>query len=280
MAKRNQKLPTLPAHLSLIDTHCHLDMSSYANDLDDILQRAFLHGVRSAITIGIDVASSFAAVRLAKKYTMLKATVGIHPHDAESCQKEDLDTLSNLIDSNRDVIVGYGEIGLDYVKKYSPREVQLNCFADQIALAKNHDLPIVIHDREAHDDIISLLKKAGPIENGGIMHCFSGNVDFANRVLDLGFHISIPGIVTFKNAHELKKVAQHIPLNRLLVETDGPFLAPSPYRGKRNEPLYLLFTAEEVARLRGLSLEQIATATTANCLDLFNMPMPWFSIDD
>ncbi|MFN2354189.1 MAG: TatD family hydrolase [Desulfopila sp.] len=255
----------------LIDTHCHLDMGAYSDDLEAILRNCFAHGVRSVITIGIDTESSHRAVHLAARFSMVRATVGIHPHDVGGINDADLREISALIERHSDKIVGYGEIGLDYVKKYSPAAVQKNSFSRQLDLAKEHDLPVIIHDREAHGDILDILKAHGPFDKGGVLHCFSGDLQYARQVLDLGFHISIPGIVTFKNATELKDVAANIPLDRLLLETDGPFLAPDPYRGKRNEPLYLLYTAAEIARLRGITLEQMARATTRNAMQLFTL---------
>lgn len=255
----------------LIDTHCHLDMGAYSDDLEIMLRNCFDHGVRRVITIGIDTESSHRAVNLAARFSMVLATVGIHPHDVGNTDDADLAEISAIIDRHYDKIVGYGEIGLDYVKKYSPAAVQKSSFSRQLDLAKEHKLPVIIHDREAHADILAILKAHGPFDKGGVLHCFSGDLQYARQVLDLGFHISIPGIVTFKNATELKDVAANIPLDRLLLETDGPFLAPDPYRGKRNEPLYLLYTAAEIARLRGITLEQTAQATTRNAIQLFNL---------
>jgi TatD DNase family protein len=263
-------LPVLKEEHSLVDTHCHLDMSAYEDDLKSVLDRAHSHGIKAVITIGIDLQSSQKAVKIAMRNQMVKATVGIHPHDVENITGKNLEEISTLIDRQKDNIVGYGEIGLDYVKKYSTPEQQRHYFKEQLALAKNHNLPVIIHDREAHDDIFNILKSFAPFDHGGVMHCFSGDLEYAKKVLDLGFHISIPGIVTFKNAHALHTVAQSIPLNSLLLETDGPFLAPEPYRGKRNEPLYTLYTADKVAKLRNSSIEEIADASTLNACTLFN----------
>ena len=272
MTKKKRALPILHPNVSLLDTHCHLDMDSYGNDLSHVIMKASKHGVRRIITIGIDIESSRKAVRIASQFPMVHATIGIHPHDTGSMTNLDLDALSALAEEHNQVIVGYGEIGLDYVKNYAPRKTQLRAFSEQLDLAKQLHLPVIIHDREAHEDTITLLKEKGPFPHGGIMHCFSGNMKYAEQVLHLGFHISIPGIVTFKNAQDLKEVAANIPIDRLLLETDGPFLAPVPYRGKRNEPLFLLYTAEEVSRLRGITLDELATATTNNGLNLFSIP--------
>lgn len=271
MTKRKTPLPTLEPQASLIDSHCHLDMDAYTEDLDKVLLDAHENGVKSVITIGIDVKSSRKAIELAKKYSMVYANVGIHPHDAGNIDRSDLDTISSIIDKERENIVGYGEIGLDFVKRYSEPETQKKIFSDQLFIARDFGLPIIIHDREAHDEILEILTSAAPFDQGGVMHCFSGDTEFAKRVLDLGLHISIPGIVTFKNATALKKVAQNIPLSSMIIESDGPFLAPVPYRGKRNEPLFVLYTAKEIATLRELSLEEVAQATTSNATKLFNL---------
>lgn len=272
--KKKKILPILDGNYSLVDTHCHLDMEAYQIDLSSILHTAQAQGVKSVVTIGIDLQSSKNAVKIAHKFRMVKAAVGIHPHDVGDITGSDLEDISALIDSQRDKIVGYGEIGLDYVKKYSAPELQRQFFKHQLALAKCHKLPVIIHDREAHDDILDILKSYAPFDNGGVLHCFSGDLKYAEKLIDMGFHISIPGIVTFKNAHALKEVAQKIPSEVLLIETDGPFLAPEPYRGKRNEPLFLLYTASEIAKLRGTTIEEIAKATTANAVKLFD-----FAID-
>lgn len=273
MSKNKQKIqiPQLDPNYSLIDTHCHLDMGAYQEDLENILNRAYSSGVHTIVTIGIDVTSSQEAIRLARKHRMVKATVGIHPHDVGNIDASDLKEIQTLIEQNRQYIVGYGEIGLDYVKNYSEPDIQRHYFRRQLEIAHEHELPVIIHDREAHDDILKIIKEFAPFPNGGIMHCFSGNMEFAREILDLGLLISIPGIITFKNATDLQEVAQKIPLDSILLETDGPFLAPMPYRGKRNEPAYLLYTSSEVAKLRNCSLEEIAQATTDNACRLFNI---------
>jgi TatD DNase family protein len=272
--KKKKILPALSPQVSLIDTHCHLDMDSYTEDLTDVLSKAFCNGIRNVVTIGINEESSRAAVQLSKTHAMVYAAVGIHPHDVGNIDRSDLDVMSSIIDQERKSIVGYGEIGLDFVKCYAEPESQKKFFRDQLFIAKDFNLPVIIHDREAHNEILEILTSAGPFDNGGIMHCFSGNSEYAKKVMDLGLHISIPGIVTFKNAKALKDVAQVIPLDSMLLESDGPFLAPDPYRGKRNEPLYLLYTAEEISILRDISIDDIAKATTENAVKLFNISYP------
>lgn len=270
MSRKRPPVPRLPDGVSLIDSHCHLDMDDYSNDLDEVIDRAARHGVKGIITIGIDLASSYSAVRIARRFRSVRATVGFHPHDAETADPSSLSKMATMVEENREEVIGWGEIGLDYVKKYSPPEDQRRIFREQLRTAKELKLPVIIHDREAHDDCLRIISEEGPFERGGIMHCFSGNLELARRVIDHNFHISIPGIVTYNKADEMKEVAAQVPIERLLVETDGPFLSPVPYRGKRNEPLYTLYTAAQVAELRGLELADLARLTSENCRSLFN----------
>jgi len=270
MKLNNTPLPQLDSSAELIDTHCHLDMEEYQADLETVIQAAAQHGIRRIITIGIDLASSCRAVSLAQQHAGVFATVGIHPHDADQANRETLKQLADLEKNAR--VVGYGEIGLDYAKKYAPAEVQRKAFAAQLQLAKTLDLPVVIHDRDAHQDVARLIRSAGPFPRGGVMHCFSGDRRLAEEMVDCGFFLSIPGIVTFANAATLHDVIRAIDLDHLLLETDGPFLAPVPYRGKRNEPKLMLYTAQMVASLKQVSLEEVARATTTNAVRLFHLP--------
>lgn len=274
MTKRTITFPTLAADARLVDSHCHLDQKPYRDDLEAVLQRAKEHGVYHTITIGVDVASSERAIELAGSYSCLSATVGIHPHDVDQIGPTAYTTLGELADRHRGLVVGYGEIGLDYFKEYSPADSQRRHFASQLSLARDLQLPIIVHDREAHDDTLRLIKASGAAAHGGVMHCFSGDLSFARQVLELGLHISLPGVVTFNSAKELQEVARTIPLESMLVETDGPYLAPLPLRGKRNEPAYVLFTAAFIAELRGISLDEVARRTTSNACRLFGLPAP------
>lgn len=260
--------------IRFIDTHCHLDMEAYQDDFTDIVLRAENSGISHIISIGIDYHSSQRAIELAREYSIISATVGVHPHDIETLNNNEYEKLQLLITENRDYIVGYGEIGLDYFKNYSDESLQRVHFAKQLELAKHFELPVIIHDRDAHDDILSILKEHGPYKAGGVLHCFSGDISFAEKVLKLGFYISIPGIVTFKNAKDLQLVAEKIPLSSMLLETDGPFLAPVPHRGKRNESSYIPKIAEKIAQLRNVETAEIAQATTANAIKLFNLNLP------
>ncbi len=274
MKDQKNDTPVLAEGAQLVDSHCHLDMASYAGDLEAVLERARQHKVAAIITIGIDPASSKAAVRLAQQHPEIWASAGIHPHDLQTVSDSTFAELFEFIEKNRAWIVGYGEIGLDYAKQRSEPDLQRRHFQIQLEMAKNLNLPVIIHDRDAHQDTLDLLRECGPFPAGGVMHCFSGDYHFAGKILDLGFFISIPGIVTFKNAADLRQVAAEIPLSSLLLETDGPFLAPHPWRGKRNEPSYVLHTAACVAALRGISLSLLARATTANAVALFDLHRP------
>lgn len=272
MTKRINKFPALSSQTSIIDTHCHLDMDVYIEDLEEVLRRAAQHHVEHIITIGIDVQSSKRAITLAQEHDSLSATIGIHPHDVDTISSATYEALGEMADVYREHIVGYGEIGLDYVKEYSAADSQRRHFANQLALARDLRLPVIIHDREAHEDTLRILKESHAEDNGGVMHCFSGDLEFAQAVLDLGFFISIPGVVTFKNAVILQEVARTIPLASMLLETDGPYLSPHPLRGKRNEPVHVLHTAACIADLRDISLDELASQTTANARGLFRLP--------
>lgn len=261
--------PALDKSTYLIDTHCHLDMTSYDEDLPEVLERAEQNQINRIVTIGIDLPSSARAILLARKHKRISATIGIHPHDVKNTAQQDYDELIRLYTKYSKHIVGYGEIGLDYVKNYSPIDTQRHHFAEQLHLAGELNLPIIIHNRNADSDALDILNEVGPTNRGGIMHCFSGDYNFAKQVLDMGLLISIPGVVTFKNATALQEVVRKVPLTSIVLETDGPFLAPHPYRGKRNEPSFLLHTARKIAEIRNTSIEEVAGQTSVNAEELF-----------
>ena len=269
MARKKKKppLPELSPGNGVIDTHCHLDMLSGEKELGTIICSANGAGVKQIITVGIDLQSSQKAVQYAEQYPGVYATIGVHPHNVASITDPYLEQLIKLAEHPK--VVAYGEIGLDFVKMYAPKETQLEQYEKQVRLAKDLGLPLVIHDREAHDDIIHILKKFSPFPAGGVMHCFSGDLQYAEEVLALGFYISIPGVVTFNKTYELQKVVQHIPLASILIETDAPFLAPAPMRGRKNKPDYLLYTAQKIAELKETSLDTVARITSENAAKLF-----------
>lgn len=251
--------------MELVDTHCHLDFPDYEGDTAGPVARAVEAGVRRMVTIGTTLETSEAAVRIAERHPEVYASVGVHPGDLDTIGPDTWDRLAALARHPR--VVGWGECGLDYFRNRSPREVQLRRFREQIELAAAARLPLLVHDRDAHDDVLAVLREAPPTGRGGgaprgILHCFSGDLAFARACLELGFVISIPGVVTFKNAGPLREVAAALPLDALVVETDAPFLAPEPHRGKRNEPAYVVHTARRLAEVKGAPLEALAEATT------------------
>lgn len=254
----------------LIDTHVHLNADHYDDDLDEVIARARDTGVTHFVVIGFDNKTIDRTMELIDKYDDVYGVIGWHPVDAIDCRPEDLERIEEL--SKHPKIVGIGETGLDYHWDKSPKDVQKEIFKAQIALAKRVNLPIVIHNRDATGDVVEILEAEGAEEIGGIMHAFSGSPEIADRVLKMNFMISLGGPVTFKNAKQPKEVAKHVPLDKLLVETDAPFLTPHPFRGKRNEPAYVKLVAEEIAALRGISYEEVAEVTSQNALQIYNIP--------
>lgn len=253
----------------LIDSHAHLDMDDFDADRDLVIKRARAGGIARIITIGVDLNSSMKAIEIAKKNDFIYATVGYHPHNAKEADVRDLEKLASLASEGK--VVAWGEIGLDFFRRHSPPELQVKAFELQLDLAYEQGLPVIIHDRDAHMDLLRILK-GRKRQYRGVIHCFSGNHDFAMALIEMGFYISFPGTVTYKNAADIQTAASRIPLERLLVETDCPYLTPAPLRGKRNEPLYVKHTAEKIAQLRQMDFEQLAEATTANTIRLFSLP--------
>lgn len=253
----------------LVDTHAHLNDPAFAQDLPAVLTRASEAGVRKIVVVGHNMRTSGQAVTLAEQNKDIYATVGVHPHDAVEVGEDSLTELARHLRHPR--VVALGEIGLDYHWNAWPKEVAHQAFRAQIALAKSLEKPFVVHNREAHADILELLKEQAPYPSGFVMHCFSGSLEMAREFLCLGGFISLAGPVTFKNAPRLHEVARHVPLERLLIETDCPYLAPDPYRGQRNEPAYLVSIAKAVAQRRGIKPAELASATTANAKKLFGV---------
>lgn len=252
-----------------IDTHVHLNADQYENDVEEVIARALDAGVSKMIVVGFDRKTINRAMELTERYPFIYAVVGWHPVDAIDCTEEDLKWIESLAAHPK--VVGIGETGLDYHWDKSPRDIQQEVFRKQIQLAKKVDLPIIIHNRDATADVVRILKEEDAEKVGGIMHCFGGSVETAKECIAMNFMISLGGPVTFKNAKMPKEVAAEIPLDKLLIETDAPYLAPHPYRGKRNEPVYVTLVAEEIARLKELSVDEVAEATTANALKLFKI---------
>ncbi len=253
----------------LIDSHAHLDMDDFDADRDQVIKRAVQGGVMAIITVGIDLASSRKTIEIAKKYEFIYATVGYHPHNADEADAKELEKLRSLASEPK--VVAWGEIGLDFFRRLSPPEKQVKAFERQLDMATEQGLPVIIHDRDAHTDLLRILKSRKR-QYRGVIHCFSGDYDLAMDLIELGFYISFPGTVTYKNAVDTQAAAARVPMERLLVETDCPYLTPVPFRGKRNEPLYVKHTAEKIAQLRQLDFEELAQATSANTVRLFDLP--------
>lgn len=260
----------------LVDTHCHLDFNAYDEDRGDVIARAVAAGVTRVINPATDAASGAAALQLADRFPGVYAAVGIHPNDTAAYQTTDLDIIQTQAKHTK--VVAIGEIGLDYYRDWSPKERQRAAFEDQLALAARLGLPVIIHNREASVDVLAILAAwvptlpAGLKARPGVLHSFAAPREAAQQALDLGFYLGFTGPITYKNADDLRLIAATIPLDRLLVETDGPFLTPHPYRGKRNEPAYVTYVADRLAALHNVSVETIHTATTANAERLFNLP--------
>ncbi len=257
------------SHPSLVDSHAHLDGSRFADDLEQVIQRADDQGVHSIITVGCDLDSSRASVELAQRYPGIYATVGVHPHDAATVTPQLLDELAQL--ATADKVVAIGEIGLDYYRNHCPHDQQQKAFRQQLALARQCKLPVVIHDRDAHDDVLAILREEKAEEIGGVLHCFSGDIEMAKACLDLGFYLSFTGTITYPKNDALREVIRQVPTERILVETDCPYLAAQPWRGKRNEPSYVVKTAETVAEIKGLTLTDVARITSLNAFELFGV---------
>ncbi|HWR42864.1 TatD family hydrolase [Sporomusa sp.] len=252
----------------LFDSHAHIDDKRFDEDRSEVITRAAEAGLVGIINAGACMESSARSVALADNHDIIYAAVGIHPHDAKEAKDGDYEQLAAWHSLPK--VVAIGEIGLDYYYDLSPREVQQQVFIRQIDVARQLKKPIIIHDRDAHGDVMAIVKKEAKGLTG-VFHCFSGSLEMAKEVIKLGFYVSFAGPVTYAKDGKLKEVAANIPLERLLVETDCPYLTPQPFRGRRNEPAHVKFTAEEVARVRGIEFAALAEAATANTKQLFGI---------
>ena len=264
---------TEPTKLSLIDSHCHIDLPQFDADRDEVVARAREAGLVEMLVVGeVDENAGLRrAVHVAEQYG-LPLTAGVHPHQARLAGEPSYDEIRGLARDGR--VVAIGEIGLDFHYDYSPRDVQREVFRRQVRLARDVGLPIVVHTREADDETAAILEEEGARETGGVIHCFTGGPELARRALDLGYLISFSGIVAFPRAELIQQVAREVPEDRLLVETDAPFLAPPPHRGKRNEPAFVVEVARKLAELRGVSVEAIGAAARRNYARLFHRTLP------
>lgn len=261
---------------SLVDTHAHLDFAQFDGDLEGVLNRAADEGVAFVVTVGFDLESSRHAVALADEHANLKACVGVHPHEASRVAPSVVESLREL--ARHEQVVAIGEIGLDYYRDRSPRAAQRRAFRQQLELAAEVGKPVVIHDRDAHGDVMQMIREWSETvtsSNGGlrpplgVVHCFSGDQAMASELFQLGFLISVAGPVTYANARQLQELVGRLPLERLLIETDCPFLSPHPFRGKRNEPGNVRLVGSKVAEIKNVSLEEVARVTTENARQVF-----------
>ena len=254
----------------LVDSHAHLDSQPFATDLDAIIERARDHGVGHILTVGCDLESSRASVDLALRYANVYASVGIHPHDASTVNDETIAELARMIESV-DKVVAVGETGLDFYRDRSPRDQQQTSFRRHIQLAKDTGKPLIIHDRDAHEDVVRIMQEEHAAAIGGVLHCFSGDLAMARKCVEMGFYVSFAGPLTYPKNDALRTIAQALPIDVMLVETDCPYLSPQGWRGKRCEPAYVRATAEKLAEIKGLTLEDVARITSLNALKLFGI---------
>jgi len=252
----------------MIDSHCHLDFDAFDGVRDEAVAEAVEAGVHTIVNIGIDLKTSRRSIELAERYDAVYATVGVHPHDSRTMTENVLAELFELADHPR--VVAIGEIGLDYYRDHSPRDVQKRVFEQQLEMAVSKKMPIVIHTREAFEDTLAIVKRYAFDLPGGVFHCFPGDVVDARRVFDLGFIISVGGIITFKNSGMSRMVAE-VPLENVIIETDAPFLAPVPHRGKTNRPAYVQHVCRKLAEIRGESVREVSEITDRTCRKLYRL---------
>ena len=253
----------------LFDTHAHLDDDRFKEDFKQVIEQCKEEGVELILNAASNLNSSHKSIALAKEYDFIYAAVGVHPHDAKSMDSKTIEILRDLAANPK--VKAIGEIGLDYHYDFSPRDIQKQRFMEQIDLAKQLKLPIIVHDRESHGDIMDIFNKMSVSGMGGVLHSFSGSVEMARECVKLGFYLSISGPLTFKNNVKTIEVVREIPLEMLLIETDSPYLTPVPYRGQRNYPGYVRYVAEKIAEIKGLSFEEVAQKTLENGKRLFNI---------
>jgi len=262
----------------MIDSHAHIDFPDFNHDREEVLARARQQGVEAIITVGTDLSSSRVSLQIARQHPGVFTAVGFHPHQASQLQKGDLSQMAELADDSK--VVAVGEIGLDFFRRLSHRQRQAEAFQQQLDLAAELRLPVIIHCRNAHKEVLEILSRwvesispsRGDSRGLGVIHCFSGDARLAERYIELGFLISLPGSVTYPSARDKAAVARQIPLDKLLVETDSPFLAPQLHRGQRNEPSFIALIVDKIAQIRGVPLETVARTTAENAVNLFHLP--------
>jgi len=253
----------------LFDTHAHYDDERFSQDRRETINRAYENGVSYILNASSSKASVAESIALAQEFDFVYAAVGIHPHNVGEMDENDIAALTDYASGSK--VVAIGEIGLDYYYDFSPRELQRYWFAKQIDLARNLGLPIIVHDRDAHEDTMKIIKSENAKKVGGVLHNYTGSVEMARELLDNNFYISVGGPVTFKNARKTVEVVKYVPIGRLLIETDCPYLTPEPFRGRRNESSYVRFVAEKIAEIKNMSFEEVASITTENAKRLFGI---------
>jgi len=250
-----------------VDSHCHLEMESFSKDRGQIIEKSIDEGLKYILTVGTEERYFEKVVEIVNKNPMVYGAIGIHPHNSTDFNRHVAETIRGCLRQKK--IVGYGEIGLDFFKNYSPRDTQIKAFREQLALAADQGLPIIVHSRNAQAETLKILGEMYRNENGGVIHCYSYDLETAKRLLDMGFYISIPGTITYRSAEELVKVVEYIPDERILAETDAPFLTPHPYRGKRNVPYFVKLTVTRIAGIRHQETEELAATMCNNFVRLF-----------
>lgn len=268
MPTPTERLEPNPDLYPLVDSHAHLDSEDYGADIEAVVERARHFGLKAMVTIGIEPADWPSTLALAARYPEVYPALGIHPNSADQTNDDTLKQLAALCKAHN--VVGLGETGLDYYREYVPHEQQKESFRKHLVLSRELDLPVIIHTRDAYDDVLEILQRDGG-GTRGVMHSFSGDIAGALKCIEMGYMISISGPVTFRKATDKHALAREVPLDALMVETDCPYLTPEPYRGRRNEPAYVAYTAKAIAELRGISLEEVAQATTRNTSRLFGL---------
>jgi len=254
--------------LTFIDTHVHLTHEKYEIDRIEVIHRAIDHGIEQMLDIGTDIQTSQAALCIAQSHPEVYAAVGIHPHDASEIRENDWKTLASLIKESK--VIAIGEVGLDYYYDFSPRDHQKDVFRKQLEIASEFQIPLIIHVREAMKDALDVIDSVSRSSWKGVFHCFGGNLEDVPKVLDRGFHVGFMGVITFKN-FKGSDIVRAVPMDRLLVETDSPYMSPVPYRGKRNEPIYVKQVAEAISEIKNIPLREVAEKTTANAKSLFGL---------
>ncbi len=251
--------------MEFIDTHCHIYYDKYDHDINDVINRASNNNVNNIICVGVDLESSRKSLELAEQYQSVFATVGYHPHEAKLTSENYLDEIKKI--SQKSKVVAIGEIGLDYYYEHSDKKIQIKVFREQLELAKELNMPTIIHNRESDDDLYHNIKESNI--NKGVIHCYSSDIKYANKLFELGLIVSFTGIITFSK--KLQEVVKEIPMDKIMIETDSPYLTPIPFRGKRNEPYMVNYVAEKIAEIKNISVEEVAEITTKTAKDFFSI---------